>query len=125
MPAARTILVVDDEPGVIRFVETALSEAGFSIFTSESTAKALELFQASSASIDLVLTDVVMPGEMDGMTMVRAFRELNPRVKFLFMTGQIRGLPEDLSATCGQVPKPFSPAQIVKAVQQCLDLEQT
>jgi DNA-binding NtrC family response regulator len=119
----KTVLVVDDEPGITRYVELSLTEAGYAVLKAESAAEALEIFHKESHSINLVLSDIIMPGEMDGMMMIRAMRVLNPVVKLLFMTGRIRGLPEDLTDTCGQVPKPFSPAQIVKAVHQCLDLD--
>lgn len=119
----KTVLVVDDEPGITRYVEFSLTEAGYTVFTAESASEALEIFRHQSHVINLVLSDIIMPGEMDGLMMIRAMRDLNPCVKLLFMTGRVRGLPDDLTNTCGQVPKPFSPAQIVKAVHQCIDLD--
>ncbi len=118
----KTILVVDDEPGITKYVEAALTQGGYAVVTAESAEAALEIFQRESGRFDLILSDIIMPGQMDGMSMIRAMRAVNPTVKLLFMTGKIRGLPEDLTDTCGQVPKPFSPAQIVKAVHQCIDL---
>ena len=119
----KTVLVVDDEPGITKFVNAALTDGGYHVLTAESADAALNIFQRESTRIDLVLSDIVMPGEMDGIMMIRAMRALNPTVKLLFMTGKVRGLPEDLTDTCGQVPKPFSPTQIVKAVHQCIDLD--
>ncbi len=123
MPKPRTVLVVDDEPGMTGYVQAALEDAGYAVFTCESAIQGLEIFREHGDKIDLVLSDIIMPGDMDGLMMVRAIRSLDSRVKLLFMTAKIRGLPEDLSDTCGQVPKPFSPAQIVKAVRQCIDLD--
>ncbi len=119
----KTVLVVDDEPGITKYVEAALSEGGYRVLTAESAEQGLEILRQQGDHIDLVLSDIIMPGDMDGMMMIRAMRELNPTVKLLFMTGRVRGLPEDLTNTCGQVPKPFSPTQIVKAVHQCIDLD--
>ena len=118
----KTVLVVDDESGITKFVHQSLTGAGYSVLTAESAKHAIEIFQQHHDEIDLVLSDIMMPGE-DGMAMTRTMRSLNPSVKLLFMTGRVRGLPEDMTNTCGQVPKPFSAAQIVKAVHQCIDLD--
>jgi DNA-binding NtrC family response regulator len=119
----KTVLVVDDEPGITNYVELSLTDAGYAVLKADCASQALEIFSDKSHRIDLVLSDIIMPGEMDGMMMIRAMRAINPVVKLLFMTGRVRGLPEDLTDTCGQVPKPFSSAQIVKAVHQCIDLD--
>jgi PAS domain S-box-containing protein len=83
---SETILVVDDEPMVARFVEQMLSGYGYRILAAESGQAALSLYQQRQAAIDLIVTDVVMP-EMQGPELCRAIRQINPAAKVLLTSG--------------------------------------
>jgi CheY-like chemotaxis protein len=77
-PHGRLILVVDDEPTVLRAVTATLAMAGFRVMVAENGAAGLDAFLAARDEIDLVLTDIVMP-VMDGMAMMDQCQELPPQ----------------------------------------------
>ena len=82
----RTILVVDDEQDILNFVQTVLNRAGYTVVQAQSGDMALELFEKLQLSIDLLLTDVVMPG-MSGPMLVDRLLAMQPSLPVLFMSG--------------------------------------
>ena len=84
--AARTVLVVDDEPSVRMLVTEVLDELGYSAIEAPDGASGLKILQ-SDARIDMVVTDVGLPGGMNGRQMADAARQGRPAMKVLFITG--------------------------------------
>jgi CheY-like chemotaxis protein len=82
----RTILVVDDEPDILKLVESILSEGGYSVVAARSADSAIQAFDKMPSAPDLVLTDVVMPG-MSGPMLVGHLLAKEPSLKVLFMSG--------------------------------------
>lgn len=82
----KTILVVDDEPDVLRLVESILSDAGFNVISARSADRAIKAFEGMPQCPDLLLTDVVMPG-MSGPMLVEHLLTKQPDLKVLFMSG--------------------------------------
>jgi DNA-binding response OmpR family regulator len=82
-----TILVVDDEPMLLRLVSRTLTDAGFRTLQARDGWAALELARGSLGSLSLVVTDINMPG-MDGLEFARAFRPLHPTVPIIFISGR-------------------------------------
>ena len=82
----RTILVVDDEQEILNFVEGALRRQGFAVLRAQSGDVALQLFERSTAPIDLLLTDVVMPG-ISGPMLVDRLLSMQPSLPVLFISG--------------------------------------
>ncbi|HEX6405674.1 MAG TPA: response regulator, partial [Gemmatimonadales bacterium] len=80
------VLVVDDEQGLRELVCRTLQAEGFTTLEAAHGAEALEVMEGAPEPVDLVITDVVMPG-MDGPTMVREARKTRPDLKILFMSG--------------------------------------
>jgi CheY-like chemotaxis protein len=82
----RTILVVDDEPDVLRLIESILSDGGYRVIPARDAAKAIQAFEKMPEKPDLLLTDVVMPG-MSGPMLVDHLLTLQPDLRVLFMSG--------------------------------------
>lgn len=80
-----TILLVEDDAGVLDLGRTMLETLGYRVLTAASPSQALELVQQTK-SIDLLLTDVVMP-EMNGAQLAQQLRELRPELRVLYMSG--------------------------------------
>ncbi len=118
-----TILVVEDESAVLRFAERALNSLGYQVLVAEGPRAALELAHVHMGSIDLLLTDVVMP-EINGRDLAARIAVLRPGIKVLFMSGYTpnvithRGVLED---GIRYLPKPFSIAQLANKVRETLD----
>ena len=82
----KTVLVVDDEPDILRLVETVLTRAGHKVVTASNGERAIEKVRKMSSAPDLLLTDVQMPG-MNGMETATAALEIAPDLPILFVTG--------------------------------------
>ena len=117
-----TVLVVEDQEEVGRYVTAALKTFGYEVMRVESAAEALAVCQRESERIDLVLTDVVMPN-FSGPELAGWLKELGPAIKVLFMSGYTddaivhRGF---LEAGVEFIQKPFSPDQLAVKVREVL-----
>lgn len=84
--ASETILIVDDEPSVRMLLKDILNDLGYTLLEAADSVEGLEVLR-SSAKIDLLITDVGLPGGMNGRQMADAGREIRPQLKTLFITG--------------------------------------
>ncbi|MFL5254102.1 MAG: ATP-binding protein, partial [Rhodopila sp.] len=84
--AGETVLIVDDEPTVRMLVTDVLEDLGYAAIEAADSASGLKVLQ-SDVHIDLLITDVGLPGGMNGRQMADAAREKRPRLKVLFITG--------------------------------------
>jgi len=122
MPTSETILVVDDEPGVLELVKIILTRHGYRILEAESGPKALEICERRDVTVDLLLTDVMMPG-MSGLELVRRLKSLHQGLPVVYMTG---GTLEDLveGELDPQIPcvrKPFDPLSLAATMRNALE----
>lgn len=84
--AVRTVVVVDDEPGVRKLAGGILGRRGFRVLTAASGGECLELVDGLEGPVQLLLTDVLMP-DMNGVELWTALAERFPRIRALFMSG--------------------------------------
>ena len=121
IPGRETVMVVDDEPSVLRFVRKTLQQLGYSVIVAESAMEALSLAARRRETLHLLLTDVVMP-EMNGRDLHARLVAFHPETKVIFMSGY--------SAPAGNGPvgddgsllkKPFSIHQLSTRVREVLD----
>ena len=82
-----TILVVEDEPGVREIAVAILQDLGYRVFEAADGAQGLRVFGEHSAEIDLLLTDVVLPGKVRGRELADRVMAFKPEAKVLFMSG--------------------------------------
>jgi DNA-binding NtrC family response regulator len=118
---AAFILVVDDEPVILRLTSSVLGSAGFRVAVAESATAALETWEPLRREIALVLCDVVMPG-MSGLEMANRMVTLDPGVRVLFMSGYTDS--EEEVAARQRFPflrKPFLAEDLVRKVREALD----
>jgi two-component system, cell cycle sensor histidine kinase and response regulator CckA len=115
-----TVLLVEDEPMVRSVAERALTRHGYKVMAAENGEDALEIL-AAGEPIDLLISDVVMPG-MDGPTMVREARKTWPELKILFMSGyaeeQLRKSIDIENVNF--LPKPFSVTDLAEAARRAM-----
>jgi DNA-binding NtrC family response regulator len=111
-PYDRTVLVVDDEPSILRYIEQALKLAKYKVRTADSEEQALAILHGQQ--IDLVLTDIVM-GESDGFRLAARIDECNSGLPVLFMTGAIPETDQQAQELCEAgllLRKPFGPQKL-------------
>ena len=112
-----TILIVDDDAGILKFVATALLHCGYDVLEAPDGAAALQLAAQHPGPINLLLTDIRMPGLL-GPEVCERLRPQHPETRYLLMSGdankiELSGLP------C--LAKPFSVPDLLQSVRQILD----
>ena len=118
-----TVLVVDDEPGILDIVRRVLERANYAVIPSRSGDDAWDILERNRPSIDLVLTDIVMPGPIDGIVLANKIRQKYQNLSVLFMTGS---LPERDNFATGMsrdrrlLRKPFSPRGLLEFIDSHL-----
>jgi signal transduction histidine kinase len=124
-PAARTatILLVEDEEGVRTTTARILTHAGYRVIATGTPVEACEIFEKEPSAIDLLLTDVVMPG-MHGPELAERLLTKRPELPVVFMSGYSDVMPASAAATgrMAFVPKPFAAAGLVANVERLLVL---
>ncbi len=118
-----TILVAEDNPEVRQMVVSILEHYGYRVFSAASGSEALQIFYAPPHAIDLVVSDIVMPG-VGGRTLADTIRKEHPYLPIIFMSGYPADVNlDDLGgkATFRYLQKPFNPQEIAEAVRGLLD----
>jgi CheY-like chemotaxis protein len=118
--------VVEDEPFLREFVETVLQDYGYRILIASDANEAMRLWDAHQGKIDLLLTDMVMPGGISGRELVEKLSARNPDLKAIYTSGYSRDvlgseLKWDDERTFLQ--KPYQSNVLAQTVRDCLDEE--
>jgi two-component system, cell cycle sensor histidine kinase and response regulator CckA len=123
---SETILVVEDEEGVRSMINLALSSAGYKVIETLDPERALATCAAYKGTIDLLLTDVVMP-KLSGQVVAERVTSMRPGIKVLYMSGYTddavlhHGV---LSQDSPFLQKPFSPYALRKKIREVLGNKQ-
>jgi len=125
VPVARgeTVLVVEDDPEVRTLVVALLSGLGYQILEAGTGAAALEQL-GPTTGVDLLLTDVVLPGGMNGRELAAAAERRAPGIQVLYMSGYTENAilhHGRLDADAELLQKPFRRADLARAVRKVLD----
>jgi CheY-like chemotaxis protein len=119
-----TVLVAEDEESVCAFVVEVLRSRGYSVHAARSGIEALAMWPQIKSKVDLLLTDLVMPGGVMGRELAERLQETNPKLKVIYSSGYSPGMASrDLKLLEGRnfLPKPYEPAQLLQVVRECLD----
>lgn len=120
-----TILLVEDEPVVRQTFAKCLRSLGYRVLEAQTGLEALDVWAQNGKSIDLVLTDMAMPGGMTGLELVERLREHRTGLRAIISSGySIEFQRHDLTVRSDilYLPKPFDPTALAAAVRKCLDL---
>ncbi len=122
-PGNETILLVEDEPSILRMVTMMITRSGYNVISASTPREAIRLADQNAGTIDLLLTDVVMP-EMNGRDLAKNLLARYPSMKRLFMSGYTA----DVIADQGRVDdgvhfiqKPFTLKDINLKIRQAID----
>jgi len=117
LSGTETILVVDDETLLLTMAETILTDYGYCVLTANSGQQALDILSGEHVQIDLIITDLVMPG-MGGRELVERVRQLMPGTRIMCTSGYT--LPADKQADTPYLQKPFTSRELLAKVKQVL-----
>jgi CheY-like chemotaxis protein len=122
--AGRTILAVDDEVDLLEAVRRVLSRRGHTVLAATGPAEALALCDQHRGEIDLLLTDVRMPGGT-GTELAAQAGQLQPGLSVLFMSGLYEARDDELGQAAQVLAKPFTPTSLAEAVEHALSARAT
>jgi len=117
-----TVLIVDDDPLALELIELMLLPLGYQVLLATSSEEALELAENNGGKIDLLLTDMMMPG-LTGLDLVKQFIKKYPKTKVLFMSGYLCpsiAHQDVASSEKAFVLKPFTTNTLAKKMREVL-----
>lgn len=116
------ILVVEDEDHVRVLTAAVLRKSGYRVLEAASARAALDVFQNHSSEITLLFTDIMMPGGLLGDELAARLKAVKPSLPVLFTSGYTPEVTKtDFRGNGNFLSKPFTPAQMLTTIRQCLD----
>ena len=119
----QTVLFVDDDDTVLTLGQVVLSSFGYRVLAANGAARALEIFSEATSQVDLVVTDLVMPG-MSGRELIDHIRWVAPAVPILSTSGYLRPSGDDIEDEY-YLRKPFTSHDLLRKVKHVLELAQS
>ena len=115
-----SVLVVDDENSVRRFAVRVLEREGYAVVEARDGVEALELLKQVDFSIEVVVSDIVMP-RLNGVELMQALAVSRPDLPVILMSGYANAALAELgiAAPCAIIPKPFPSERLLEEVRRC------
>jgi CheY-like chemotaxis protein len=118
LAAKGSLLLLDDEPTIAKDMGLVLARAGYEVLTAFSAHEGWDLFQRQAPQVCAVVTDLAMPGDWNGLELVRRVRQASPHTPVLLVTGY---KPSEALGPCsGLLPKPFTADLLRAGVRQVI-----
>jgi DNA-binding NtrC family response regulator len=116
---ARTILIVEDETLIRACLADFLQDKGFRVLEAGSADDAVEIIKKADASIDLVFSDVMMPGKLNGFGLAQWVHAAHPDLPIILTSGHARSVADSVKR-CGTVamPKPYDLDDVVGEIRK-------
>lgn len=120
-----SILVVEDEPLIRHITVGYLEGNGFSVLEATNAREAIGMLETATVKIDLVFSDIQMPGGLDGCDLARWVRENRPDLPVILTSGRVPdgALPDDLSQFAPIERKPYRPEPLLKRIRAAVDVK--
>jgi len=118
------ILLVDDEPSIVRMITQMLTRSGYEVIGKTSSASALNVFKEAPEQFDLVISDMTMP-EISGDQLAQAIKQIRPGIPIILCTGHSNRMDENKAKDLGIeafITKPFSRKSITEAIPKVLSM---
>lgn len=114
---AKAILIVEDEAFIRYDLMDFFEDRGFRVFEAEDADQAIAVLE-TNPSVQIVLTDVQMPGSMDGLRLAHYVRDRYPPTLLVVASGVVRPKPADLPDRAMFVAKPFDPRFVLREIER-------
>jgi CheY-like chemotaxis protein len=115
--AGNVALVVEDEVFARLYAVQILLDEGFTVLEAEDAAEGLKVLNQNNA-VDILFTDISMPGEMDGLALINKAREIRPNISLLVTSGHMQAGEGDVGPGAKFLPKPYTAHALMRAIRQ-------
>jgi hypothetical protein len=118
-----TILVVEDESGLLELVRSVLERYEYHVLIAASGSEALRVWDEQQGRIDLLLTDMIMPGGMTGGELAAELKNRKPELNVIFTSGySVELIGKDMAQSdTNFLPKPYQPHQVARLIREIID----
>ena len=116
--ATRTVLIVDDDPQILRLLRAMLGPQNVKVLSAPLPSDALRI--CGEETVDVLISDISMP-EMDGNKLAERVFKLNPRVRVLLISGAVDQAPVVKGGQVRFLKKPFFPAELIRLLSEMLE----
>ena len=123
LSGTETMLVVEDQPALLRLISVCLEKRGYTVLAAEDGAEAIRILENNPGEIDLVVSDIMMP-TLNGLELRKEAISLRPKIRFLFISGYAEdtiGRTAQLPQDTGYLEKPFLPIELARKVRKLLN----
>jgi two-component system, cell cycle sensor histidine kinase and response regulator CckA len=117
----QAVLVVEDDADVRRITREVLESSGYQTWEAADGLEALNLWRLNAAKIDLLVTDIVLPGTLNGWELAARLRKERPGLKVILTSSYAIDQAERNQSSDPILPKPFSLECLTETVRQCLN----
>jgi PAS domain S-box-containing protein len=120
---SETILIVEDQPEVMELTSIVLKEAGYKILTAGNAKEAMRVAEMNP-HIDVLFSDIIMPGGMNGVTLAHEMSRMRPDIKILLTTGYSENTMDQTTTRPSRWPvlqKPYRPSGLMTAMRETID----
>lgn len=124
---SETILVVDDDATILRTICAALQSLGYTILQAQNGMEAMTIIRTHNGPVDLLLTDMTMPGGLDGLDIAKEVLANFPCCPVIIMSGYSKVYPDSAHPMCSNftfLAKPFSLATMLKVIRSSINGEE-
>jgi DNA-binding NtrC family response regulator len=115
-----TILIVEDEKGVRKFLRESLGMLGYKVIATVDGIKGLDVFRKRWKSIDLIILDLITP-RISGEETLNALLEIDPSARIIVSSGHGDDRLESIDRACGMLPKPYEISTLAQMIRNTLD----
>lgn len=113
----RTVLVVEDEPSVLLFLEEGLDERGFAVISARNGGEALHILGSGLEDIAVLVADIRIGEGIDGWEIARCARDIDPELPIVYITGDSAGAYEEQGLEDSRLlQKPFTRIELADAI---------
>ena len=115
-----TVVIVEDEPLVRLSAIEMFEQAGIEVVEFSNGDEAIDYVRNHKSEVAAVFTDIYLPGETDGLELAGILSDACPDIAVMVTSGQVQGRPSDLNPLVRYIAKPWTPADVLHAMQTAL-----
>ncbi|MGO1003536.1 response regulator [Lysobacter sp. CA196] len=116
--AQPTVLLVDDDENILDVVQDSLRDAGYAVITAANGAQALQILTEDAGRVDVVFSDVSMPGGMSGIDLAKHAYEVRPALWVILTSGYSPNWLPELPLNCEFLPKPYEMSDLDRRLRR-------